>query len=126
MQLCTGNENMLRSPRCYSASPLGPTMQFVRNVLEGVVDAVMESEVGEVSPRNILTPPDRPPNKWHAQLPEVSGLSESRDRQLVRHVKGLFTMQSHGLAVSRSLPGGVALEVEWRTQADVRTRLQQP
>jgi hypothetical protein len=123
MQLCTGNEHMIRPSRGYSAAPFGPTMQFVRNVLEDIIDAVMESEVGEVSPRNILTPADRPPNEWHAQLPEVSGLSESRDRQLVRHVKGQFAMQPDGLAVGFSLPGGVALEVEWRSQADLRMRL---
>ena len=126
MQLRARNEHTLRPSCGYSAAPFGPTVQIVCNVLESVIDAVMDSEVGEVGPWNILTPADRPPNKWHAQLPEVSGLSESRDRQLVRHVKGLLTMQSNGLAVSRLLPGGVALEVEWRTQADMRTRLQQP
>jgi hypothetical protein len=125
MECWAANEHALRTAHGRSASPLGPTVNIVRKVLEGVIDAVVAAEIGEVAQWNIFATPNRSPDEWHTQIPEISGFPKASNRQLMRGVKGLFTMQSNGLPIGSSLPRSIALEIKWRTQADQWTRLQQ-
>jgi hypothetical protein len=83
------------------------------------------AEVSEVAPRNIAASAHRPPEERNVQLPEVSGVSKRSDRQLMRRIEWPLTMQANGFAIGGPLPGSIALEVEWRAQADMRTRLQE-
>jgi hypothetical protein len=101
-------------------------VNIVRKVFKGVIDAVVAAEVGKIAEWNIFAAANRSPDEWHTQFPEVSGLSEGCDRQLMRRIKGPVAVQANGFAVGCSLPGRVALEVKWRAQADQWMRLQQP
>ena len=126
MELCAANKYALRTMRGRSAAPFGPTVKIVRKVLEGVIDAVVAAEIGEIAEWNIFAAANRPPYEWHTQLPEISGLAKGRDRQLMHRIERPFTMQPNGLAIGGSLPRSIALEVKWRAQADQWMRLQQP
>src|SRR5690242_6007412 len=87
--------NALGIPGRQIAAPLCENVQFVRDILDSIVKTVVHAEGLEKAPWDVAAAADRSPKERHIQLPEISGLTEAADGQLVHYVERSFAMQAN-------------------------------